>query len=483
MTINLIDNKLFTAVIQNLNTWITAKFGWFIILLSVVIFLICVAIYFSKFGQIRIGGNQARPTMKTLEWFSINICTTIACGIIFWSAAEPVQHLLHPPESLGIEAMTPEAAKFAMSAIYTHWTVLPYGIYTIATVMFAYGYYNLKKSFSLGTMITVLTNGKESNKLNTVIDSVCLFTLIAGLAGSLGVGVLNLSGGLHKLLHIPSSPPVWTAVMIVITITFLLSAISGIMKGVRKLSNINVYIYIFLIIFVFLFGGTQFICSFSVESLGEYAGNFFSRSLYTGTFDTDGWAGSWPIFYMSSWMAWAPITAIFLGRIAYGRKIKEVVAMNLFSTSVFSIIWFSVLSGATINFTLNKPDSHMVQAFESGIENTIYQLFENMPASAILTVVFLVAVFLSFVTAADSTTIAMADLSTKGLNPEHPTSPKSIKIIWAVMTALIAIIMMNVGNGADGLKIITNIGGLPAAVFLLFVTVSAVKVLLNPERK
>lgn len=202
------DSGLFSAVIQNLNAWITEKFGWFIILLSVIIFFICVAIYFSKFGEIRIGGSQAKPTMKTLEWFSINICTTIACGIIFWSAAEPVQHLLHPPESLGIEAMTPEVAKFAMSAIYTHWTVLPYGIYTIATVMFAYGYYNLKKSFSLGTMITVLTKGKESKMLNTLIDSVCLFTLIAGLAGSLGVGVLNLTGGLHKLLNIPSSPPV-----------------------------------------------------------------------------------------------------------------------------------------------------------------------------------------------------------------------------------------------------------------------------------
>lgn len=478
---NLIDSSGFTEVVNGINAFITEKFGWLIIFLSVLIFLVCVAIFFSKFGQVRIGGKEAKPTMTVLEWFSINICTTIACGIIFWSAAEPIQHLLHPPESLHIEAMSPEAAKFAMSAIYTHWTVLPYGIYTIAAVMFAFGYYNLKKSFSLGTMITVLTRKKENKLLNTVIDCVCLFTLVAGLAGSLGVGVLNLSGGLHKLLGIPSTPMVWSVVMIIVTATFLASAISGIMNGVRRLSNINVYIYIIILVFVLIFGGTQFICSFSVESLGEYISNFFTRSLYTGTFDTDGWAGSWPVFYMSSWMAWAPITAIFLGRIAYGRKIKELVAMNLFSTSLFSVLWFSVLSVSTINFTLNKADSNMVEAFSSGIENTIYQLFENMPATGLLTVIFLAAVFLSFVTAADSTTIAMADLSTHGLSPENPDSPVRIKVAWAVVTAAIAMIMMNVGNGADGLKIITNIGGLPAALFLAFVTAAAIKVLFRPD--
>lgn len=478
---NLTDSTAFNAWIQGVNGWITTNFGWFIILLSVIIFLVCIAIYFSDFGKIRIGGEQAKPVMRTWEWFSINICTTIACGIIFWSAAESIQHLLHPPESLGLEPMSAEAAKFAMSAIYTHWTVLPYGIYTIAAVMFAFGYYNLRKSFSLGTMITVLSGGKEHRALNAVIDSVCLFTLIAGLAGSLGVGVLNLSGGLHNLLGLTSNARLWTVVMAIITITFLLSAASGIMHGVRRLSNLNVYIYIFIVLFVLIFGGTRFICTFSVESLGQYIGNFFNQSLYTGAFDHDGWAGAWPVFYMCSWMAWAPITAIFLGRIAYGRRIKDLVAMNLFSTPLFSVIWFSIMSGSTINFALNHPDSHMIEAYTSGIENTIYQLFENMPATELLTVIFLIAVFLSFVTAADSTTIAMADLTTRGVDLDHPDSPKWMKAIWAILTALISLIMMNVGKGADGLKIITNIGGLPAALFLLLVVISAIIVLFKPK--
>ncbi len=479
--VNLADSELFSGIVGGVNAFITEKFGWMIILLSVVIFVVCVAMFFSDFGKVTIGGPSAKPTMSLSEWFSINICTTIACGIIFWSAAEPVQHLMYPPSGMGIKAMTPEAAKFAMSAIFTHWTVLPYGIYTIAAVMFAFGYYNKKGSFSLGTMVTVLTGGQEYKWLNTVIDSICLFTLAAGLAGSLGVGVLNLSGGLYHLLGIGSSPSVWIVLMAVIAGTVLLSAISGIMKGVRRLSNLNVYIYFFIVIFVFLFGESRFICSFATESLGEYISGFFGRSLYTGTFETDHWAGSWPVFYMSSWMAWAPITAVFLGRIAYGRKIRELITMNLLAASLFSVIWFSVLSGSTIHFTLNVADSGIAEAFEAGIENTIYQLFANMPAAGLLTVIFLAAVFLSLVTAADSTTIAMADLSANGIQPESPDSPNWIKAVWVVLMAAVAMIMMGVGNGADGLKMITNIGGLPAAVFLIFVVTGGIKILFRPD--
>ncbi len=317
--------------------------------------------------------------------------------------------------------------------------------------------------------------------LNAVIDSICLFTLVAGLTGSLGVGVLNLSGGLHKLFGMESTPFLWSAIMLVVIITFLVSALSGIMRGVRRLSNINVYIYFFIIGFVLIFGGTQFICNFGVECLGDYLNNFFSKSLYTGTFATDSWTAQWPIFYFASWMSWAPITAVFLGKIAYGRRIKDLVAMNLFSTSVFSILWFSIMSGSTIHFTLNRSNGGMVEAFESGIENTIYQLFENMPFTGLLVFIFLIAVFLSFVTAADSTVIAISDLSTHGLDHEGDESPSWIKILWAGEIALITLIMMNVGSGVDGLKMISNIGGLPAAVFLLFVMISAIKLMFTPH--
>lgn len=269
--------------------------------------------------------------------------------------------------------------------------------------------------------------------------------------------------------------------MLVVIITFLVSALSGIMRGVRRLSNMNVYIYFFIIGFVLIFGGTHFICNFGVECLGDYLNHFFTKSLYTGTFAKDSWTAQWPIFYFASWMSWAPITAIFLGKIAYGRRIKDLVAMNLFSTSVFSILWFTIMSGSTIHFALNRPNSGMVEAFQSGIENTIYQLFENMPFTGVLVFIFLIAVFLSFVTAADSTVIAISDLSTHGLEKEGAESPNSIKILWAVLIAFITLIMMNVGSGVDGLKMISNIGGLPAAVFLLLVMGSAVKLMFMPH--
>lgn len=478
---NIINPQWINNLITGMNTFITNEFGWFLILLPTVIFLICIALFFSKFGNVRLGGEDSKPMMHTFSWFTINICTTIAAGIIFWSAAEPIQHLLYPPADLHIEAMSPEAAKFTMTTIFTHWTVLPYAIYTLPAVLFAFGYYNLKQPYTLGTTLAVLTGSHSHPRLNQAIDTVCLFTLVAGLAGSLGVGVLNLSGGLNQLFGIPSTTTLWGIIMAVMVAVFLVSAISGIMRGIRILSNVNIYIYGFILVFVFLFSNRQFILSLGVESLGEYITNFFSKSLYTGVFDDSGWAGQWPVFYFSSWMAWAPITAVFLGKIAYGRKVKELIAMNLFSTSLFSVIWFCVLSGSTIDFTMNVAGSGMVEAYREAIEHSIYQLFANMPFPSVLTAIFLIAVFLSFVTAADSTIVVISELSTKGIALENPDSPASIKVLWSLVIALITIIMMGIGNGADGLKMISNIGGPPAALYLLFVAISAVKLLVKPD--
>jgi choline-glycine betaine transporter len=164
-----------------------------------------------------------------------------------------------------------------MTTIYTHWTFLPYAIYTIATVMFAFGFYNMKKPFSLGATISPLLNEKRSRWINPLIDCICVFSLIAGLYSSLAVGVLNINGGLTKLFGVQSSPVIWALIIAILVDTFIISAITGIMKGIKILSDINTYIYIVIIAFILIFGGTAFICSLGVNSFGNYLTNFFSN--------------------------------------------------------------------------------------------------------------------------------------------------------------------------------------------------------------
>ena len=157
---NLCDGAGFSALATAFYDWILNYFGWAFLLTAVVSLGICIWIYFSPLGRVRIGGPAAKPKLTNWNWFTVTLGTTIAAGIVFWGAAEPVQHILYPPESTGIAAMTAESARFAMAAIYRHWTVLPYAMYTLLAVMFAYGCYNMKASFSIGSMMAPLIREK-----------------------------------------------------------------------------------------------------------------------------------------------------------------------------------------------------------------------------------------------------------------------------------------------------------------------------------
>lgn len=479
---NFVDQSDFEKYIFSIYSYIIDQFGWMFILLPSILLLACVWIYLSPMGNIRIGGKNAQPQIRKKTWFTITLCTTIAAGIVFWAAAEPIQHILYPKASLGISPLSSDAIEFAMTTIYTHWTFLPYAIYTIATVMFAFGFYNMKKPFSLGATISPLLNEKRSRWINPLIDCICVFSLIAGLSSSLGVGVLNINGGLTKLFGVQSSPVIWALIIAILVVTFIISAITGIMKGIKILSDINTYIYIVIIAFILIFGGTAFICSLGVNSFGNYLTNFFSQSLSTGIFDTDDWTKQWTIFYFGNWLAWAPITAVFLGRLSYGRTVKEIIIMNLVCTSIFSVIWFSIISGATINYAINVPNSGILEAFRNGYENTIYQLFQNLPLSVLTVPLYFFAVFISFVTAADSTTVAISGICSTGISPDSPESPKYIKIIWGLTIAVVTWIMMSVGEGITGLKIMANIGGFFSMFFMIAVLYCAILISIKPQK-
>ncbi|WP_195268778.1 BCCT family transporter [Eubacterium sp. 1001713B170207_170306_E7] len=477
-----LDNAAFVSLTSALYAWILDKFGWLFLLTALVVFLVCIGLYFSPFGKITIGGKEAKPMMSTWNWFSITLCTTVASGIVFWGAAEPVQHILNPPVSSGIEAMTPEASLFAMAAVFRHWTVLPYGLYTILAVVFAFVYYNMCQPFSLGSVIAPLIPKRARSSVSQVVDFVCVFALVTGLAASLASGVLSINGGLNKLFGVDSNEAVWGIIILIIGGMTIIAAVTGITRGIKYLSNINVAMYIVILGFILLFGGITFIFSFGIESIGEFLTTFFSGTLFTGTAEGDPWAKNWTMFYLGNWMAWAPVTAVFLGRISYGRRVKDIIAMNLFVTALFSIVWFMIISGATVNQLMHNTGSGIVEAYNAGYENVIYQLFKNLPLSRIFIPLYLLAVLISFVTAADSTTMAIAGICSKGIAPDSPEPPASLTAVWGIIVAVVTWIMMSVGEGITGIKMLSNIGGLPAMILIIFVVISALMISLHPEK-
>ncbi|MCG0275153.1 MAG: BCCT family transporter [Thermosediminibacteraceae bacterium] len=429
VVLNFVNFDAFTAVVTGANNWIIQNFGWLFSLTAVVTLGICVWICFSPFGNVRIGGHDAKPIMTTYEWFVIALCTTIAAGILFWAAAEPIYHITSPPASLGIEPNSPQAALFAMSTIYLHWTIVPYALYALPSLMFAFAFYNMRKPFSLSSMLYPLFGEKVLGKFGDVVDAICLYTLVAGMAASLGTGVMAMAGGLDYVFGLESNKFMWAVLIIATVVAFVISASTGVMKGIRFLSIINSRAYYVIILFVLVFGPTGYIFDLGTEALGDFLTHFFQRSLFTGAASGDQWSKWWTLFYWANWLAWAPITAMFLGRISYGRKIKEFILVNLFIPALFCGLWMTIFSGTSIYLQMNGFGLSEVLS-QKGPEGIIYAIFSALPLSRLIIPFYLFIVFISYVTAADSNTTAIAAMSTTGISPENQEASILMKVLW-----------------------------------------------------
>lgn len=492
VVLNFVAKDQFKLITETANDWVLTNFGWLFTTVAFLAVLLCIYICFSPMSKVRLGGPDAKPLMHMWNWFAITVCTTIAVGILLWATAEPIYHLTGPPGSKGIEANSPAAASFAMSTMYLHWTFTPYAIYAVASLMFAFAYYNMKKPYSLGSPLTPVLGDRVTGTVGNLIDAVCLYSLVAGMAASLGGGILILGGGLNHMIPAidGKSTWVWAAIAAVIIVTFVVSSATGLMKGIRILSSINTYALFGLAIFVFIFGPTIFILNFGLESFGTYFTHFVEMNLFTDSLTGAGddsaekpWTHAWTTFYWAVWLAWTPITACFLGQIAYGRTVREFMLVNFILPAMFGACWMAIFSGTALHLEM-FADANFVEIIndkEMGTEQVAYSLFNYLPMSGLLAVFYIASTFICFVTSADSNTTAMAAISSSGITPENSEGGLAIKIAWGVTVGLVAWVMISFAD-INGIKIISTLGGFPAAILVLLVIVSLFKVATNVEK-
>ncbi len=473
---SLINTVHFLEIVKIANDWILNTFGWLFSLSTLCFLGIVIYAYFSKIGNLKIGGNTAKPLLKKWQWFSITLCATIATGILFWGTAEPLYHLNAPPEGLNIAANSPQAMRFSLATMFLHWTFTPYGIYTLTALTFALVYYNLKQPFSLAALLYPIFGERVYGRIGNVIDAICLYSLVAGMAASLGAGILTISSGIELFTTIKPTLFILAMIAVAIVTTFILSAISGLQKGIRILSDINIRAFMVLGVFVFLFGPTLFIIEIGIESFGDYLNQFFKRSLYNGASANDSWAKDWTIFYWANWLAWTPVSALFLGRLGVGYSVKEFIRFNLFYPALFGCFWMMIFSGSILYFETMEAANLYAVLNENGAESIIFELFKKLPFAGITSFIFLLIAFLSYVTAADSNTSAMSGISSKGISPDNPEPSLIIKIIWGITIGVIAWVMVAFA-GIDGIKMASNLGGFPALLLVIMVAFALVKLI------
>jgi glycine betaine transporter len=463
----------FISTLEKTRDAIFAKLDWLFAYGTFVMVLICVAIYISPLAKIKIGGAHAVPLLTKTQWFAIALCTTVAAGIMFWATSEPLIHLYTPPVSKGIIPNSLEAQQFAIATLFHHWSITPSAIYTIPAMAFALAFYNLKQPFSLASIFAPIL-GARTQSYARLIDGICVFSLVAGMAASLGTGAMTISGAYENHFS-PTLKPLLLGLLIAfLVICFTASATSGLMKGIRILSDLNVKMFLIMVLIIFVLGPTKAIITSSLSSFGYFLNNFVSMSTFTTSASGDPWPNSWSIFYWSSWLSWAPITAVFLGRISYGHTVRDFIHINLVAPAIFSCVWTGVFGASALYF--DGVDGSLYQTLQKFGPNAVsYEMLNRFPLASILIILFVLITFLSYITAADSTTDAISSLCTRQTNGEPMAKgSNTVKIMWATTIGFVSWVLVSY-SGIEGMKLLCCLGGLPALFLIIGATLSLIK--------
>ncbi len=479
---NLLNYNAFVAVTTNIVNWILQNFAWMFNLISLSMVIVCVITYLSPIRNVRFGGSQAHPMVSYRNYVWIVLCTIMGAGLMLWACAEPMTHLYHPPVNVTEGAKSWQAIQWTMETIFLEWSFTPLAIYALPTILFAFVFYNMKKQFSIGSMLCPLIGDEKTRRIGSFIDMICLFCIATGLASTLGSGVLLVTEGASQISGglIQANVNSWIICAVAIIATYTISASSGLQRGIKYLSTINAWFYLILGIFVFVFGPTGYILNLCVESLGGYLSDFFRISLWTSTAAGDGWSLWWPQFYWLMSFSWVPLSAVFLGRISRGYTVKETLDVVFIIPSVFTIVWMSIFSGSAIYYELNGRGINAAME-AGGTASATYAVMKCLPFAAVMIPIFLITAYISYVTAADSNTNAIAGLCTEGLTEEDSESPLGLKIFWGVTIGVLCIIML-AAYGIDGMKMLADLGGFPSAFLMILFIASWVKILKNPGK-
>jgi len=290
------------------------------------------------------------------------------------------------------------------------------------------------------------------------------------MAGSVAQAFMNISGGVAKITGLESNPRLWLMVGIIVGVVTVVTAVSGIQKAMKYVSNINVYGFGIFLLFLLIFSNASFLFNLSTEALGGFAGTFLERILITGESVGSQWPQWWTTFYWFSWMAWAPTSGAFMGQIAYGRKVKHVLGLYVGICATISGLWMVLVSGTSL-YVQHAGLADLIASYDRGVENVPYDMLSALPFGKIIIPLFVILIFLSTVTACNSNTIAMAGISTQGISPDSPDAPIWLKVAWGFVAMAVGYIMIAT-VGVNGVKIIANFGGMFAALIMIGATAS-----------
>jgi len=462
LTVRLLDTvKEFIFV--NLN-WV---YVWSVTLF--VIFL--VYLMFSKFGNIKLGSNDSKPEYSFFSWISMLFAAGMGIGLMYFSVAEPMQHYSTDVFSANHYI---NRAKNAQLYTFFHWGIHAWAIYGVVGLALSYFAYRYRLPLSLRSCFYPLLKNKINGKMGNAIDVFALCSTFFGITTTLGFGVVQVNAGLQTLGIVPESSFTYQIIIVgTLTLLSIISATSGVDKGVKLLSSINIITVVVLLLFVLFLGPTVYLIGSFTEGVGNYINNFFSLTFDTHVYDeaTLPWFYNWTILYWAWWISWSPYVGLFIAKISKGRTIREFVAAVLVIPTLFNFIWMSVFGNSAIWFDINIAKGAL-SALADNPDALMFKFLDFMPFSDLVSYLVILIIVIFFVTSADSGIFVMNSIATKNA----AKSPKWQMVFWGALLAILALMLLNTG-GLQALQTMTLITALPFSIIMLLFCISLVKAL------
>ncbi len=457
----LVDAKLLSSIVNGGFAWSTKMFGAYWQFLLLATFLIGIGLSWGRTGSVVLG-NTNEPEMSTFQWIAIILCTLLAGGGVFWAAGEPIAHFVSPPPLYGAETDMFQKAVNALSQSFMHWGFLAWAILgTLTAIVLMHLHYDKGLPLKPRTLLYPVFGDKVIHgPLGSIIDAFCLIAVAAGTIGPIGFLGLQISYALNALFDLPDNFTTQFIIVLIAICIYVISALSGITRGIQILSRWNIILAIGLMFFIFVFGPTAFIVDGYIQGVGAAIQNFIPMATFRA--DT-GWLGWWTVFFWGWFLGYGPIMAIFIARISRGRTIRMLIlAVSIFAPLI-TMFWFTIVGGAGLSFEIANPGV-ISEAFKGfNLPAALLAITQSLPLPLITSILFLILTTIFIVTTGDSMTYTMSVVVSGSTEP----SPY-LRVFWGILMGVLAIVLISIGSGGiSALQSFIVITAVPVSLILL----------------
>lgn len=455
----LVAPESFGSFSSNALNFVVTNFGWAYVLFGTifVVFVICIAA--SKFGTIRLGKINEEPEFSTVSWIAMMFAAGMGIGLMFYGASEPLNYFKN-----GVPGHGEHEVGTSMATAMFHWTLHPWAVYAVVGLAIAYSTFRIgRKQLLSQAFVPLIGQRAADGAVGKIIDILAIFATVFGTACSLGLGAMQIQAGLEAsgIIENPTQSVV-IGIVVVLTLAFILSAMSGVGKGIQYLSNANMVLAALLAIFVFIFGPTVSILNQIPGSIGNYLANFTEMIARTAESDngTAGeWLSTWTIFYWAWWVSWSPFVGMFLARISRGRSVREFCIGVLLVPAGVSTVWFAIFGGTAIHMEQNGNSISGDSA-----EQELFNLLQNLPGGFVAGIVAALLLATFFITSADSASTVMGSMSQSGATTAKPW----LSAAWGVLTAAVGLtLLLSSEDSLSNLQNVTIVAALPFLFILV----------------